>query len=97
MTKRETLPDDEADLTLDKMLDLVTPENQHGLLWDIPPGNEFGALFEAFCEATEAEPLVAPSADDLNRLRTRSEAYRNDPSSAIPLEEALERIERTLE
>lgn len=31
----------ERELTLDEMLDLVTPENQHGLLdWGPPVGNE---------------------------------------------------------
>lgn len=31
----------ERELTLDEMLDLVTPENQHGLLdWGPPMGNE---------------------------------------------------------
>ena len=45
------------------------------------------------------EIRVEPPLTDAERslLRTRSDAYRANPGAAIPIEEALERIERSLD
>jgi len=55
MSGREELPDDEVDLTLDEMLDLVTPENQHGSLWEVSADSELCALLDAPGESSGAD------------------------------------------
>ncbi len=46
-------------------------------------------LWESLADETEAFPLTEPQAEELDR---RLEAYRDDPSSAIPWRQALDEI-----
>ena len=47
-------------------------------------------------EANDAPHLVAVPEAQLEVVKRRSEAYQANPNAAVPLEEALERIERSL-
>ncbi len=54
-------------------------------------------LWDSIAVEAERDPELLPITDEQRSvLRRRSEAYRKDPSAAIPLDEALERIERSL-
>jgi len=44
----------------------------------------------------QAEDTRLPTPFELSLLRRRSDEYRRDPGRAVPLEEALDRIERML-
>lgn len=54
-------------------------------------------LWDSVAADAHAEPERVP-VSDAQRLEVlrRSEAYRQNPGAAVPLEDALERIERTL-
>jgi len=47
-------------------------------------------------EATAHPDRLPPDEAQRSEIRRRSEAYRQNPGAAVPLEEALERIERSL-
>lgn len=47
-------------------------------------------------EANENPQRLTVAEAQLELLKRRSEAYRANPGAAVPLEEALERIERSL-
>ena len=58
-------------------------------------------LAEDLWDSVAAEAAAHPDRlplDEAQRseIRRRSEAYRQNPGAAVPLEEALERIERSL-
>ena len=55
-------------------------------------------LWDSVAEEANADPSLLPVTEaQRSLLRSRSEAYRRNPGAAIPLEEALERIERSLD
>ena len=55
-------------------------------------------LWDSVADEANADPSRLPlTAGQRSLLRRRSEAYRRNPGAAIPLEEALERIERSLD
>ncbi|HEX8243986.1 MAG TPA: addiction module protein [Longimicrobium sp.] len=55
-------------------------------------------LWDSVADEANAEPLRLPlSEGQRTLLHSRSEAYRRNPEAVIPLEEALERIERSLD
>jgi putative addiction module component (TIGR02574 family) len=57
-----------------------------------------GDLWDSIAAEAEDDPRLLPVTEEQKSLlRRRSEAYRRDPGAAIPLDEALERIERGLE
>jgi putative addiction module component (TIGR02574 family) len=47
-------------------------------------------------EAADHPEVLAPSASEQREILRRSEAYRADPASAVPLEDVLKRIEREM-
>lgn len=47
-------------------------------------------------EANEAPQRLTVAEAQLGLVKRRSEAFQANPNSAVPLEEALERIERSL-
>lgn len=54
-------------------------------------------LWDSIAADAEAKPEVLPLSDAQRaEIRRRSGAYRKNPSSARPLEEALTRIEQSL-
>ncbi len=54
-------------------------------------------LWDSIAAETAAEPTrLAPSREQRQELLRRSEAHRKNPGEAVPLEEALEQIERSL-
>ena len=55
-------------------------------------------LWDSVADDVNADPSRLPLSDaQRSLLRSRSEAYRRNPGAAIPLDEALERIERSLD
>ncbi|HEX9935535.1 MAG TPA: addiction module protein [Longimicrobium sp.] len=55
-------------------------------------------LWDSVADDVNADPSRLPLSDaHRSLLRSRSEAYRRNPGAAIPLDEALERIERSLD
>jgi putative addiction module component (TIGR02574 family) len=55
-------------------------------------------LWESVADEVNADPSRLPlSAAQRTLLHSRSEAYRRNPGAAIPLDEALDRIERSLD
>lgn len=55
-------------------------------------------LWDSVADEANADPARMPvTSAQRSLLRSRSEAYRRNPGAAIPLEEALERIERSLD
>lgn len=99
-SSRATSRDAVEELSLDEMLDRVTPDNLHGLLdWGCGVGKEWWGMAE------DGEPPggyddsgsdVPVSDEQLRIVRSRSEAYRRNPGAAADLDEALARIERGL-
>jgi putative addiction module component (TIGR02574 family) len=56
-----------------------------------------GDLWDSIAAEAERDPSLLPLTEEQKSLiRRRSEAHRRDPGAAIPLDEALERIERGL-
>lgn len=54
-------------------------------------------LWDSVAAEANEDPQCLPVAEtQLDVLARRSEAYRQNPGAAVPLEEALERIERSL-
>ena len=54
-------------------------------------------LCDSVADEVNADPSRLPITDaQRSLLRRRSEAYRRNPGAAIPLDEALDRIERSL-
>lgn len=54
-------------------------------------------LWDSVADEVNAEPSRLPLLDAQRTiLHSRSEAYRRNPGAAIPLDEALDRIERSL-
>jgi putative addiction module component (TIGR02574 family) len=54
-------------------------------------------LWDSVADEVNADPSRLPLTDaQRTLLRSRSEAYRRNPGAAIPLDEALDRIERSL-
>jgi putative addiction module component (TIGR02574 family) len=55
-------------------------------------------LWESVAEEANADPSRLPMTEpQRNLVRSRTEECRQNPSAAFPLEEALERIERSLD
>jgi putative addiction module component (TIGR02574 family) len=55
-------------------------------------------LWDSVADEANADPARMPvTSAQRSLLRSRSEAYRRNPGAAVPLEEALERIERSLD
>jgi putative addiction module component (TIGR02574 family) len=55
-------------------------------------------LWDSVADEANADPSrMPPTSAQRSLLRSRSEAYRRNPGAAVPLEEALERIERSLD
>jgi putative addiction module component (TIGR02574 family) len=54
-------------------------------------------LVQDLWDSIATEPEVLPPTDEQRQeLTRRSEAHRKNPEAAIPLDDALERIERSL-
>jgi putative addiction module component (TIGR02574 family) len=53
-------------------------------------------LVEDLWDSVAAEANADPDRLPMSEVLRRSDAYRRNPGAAIPLEEALERIERSL-
>jgi putative addiction module component (TIGR02574 family) len=54
-------------------------------------------LWDSVAAEAASHPERLPVSEAQRReIRRRSEAYRRDPGAAVPLEEALESIERSL-
>jgi putative addiction module component (TIGR02574 family) len=54
-------------------------------------------LWDSVADEVNDDPSRLPLSDgERTLLRSRSEAYRRNPGIAIPLDEALDRIERSL-
>ena len=54
-------------------------------------------LWDSVAADAHANPAVLPVSDaQRQEILRRSEAYRQNPGAAVPLDEALERIERSL-
>lgn len=54
-------------------------------------------LWDSIAAEANAQPdRLPPSESERRVVRRRSEAYRKNPGAALPLEEAMERIERSL-
>ena len=74
-------------ITVSDLLHLSVPERLH-LVED---------LWDSIAAEAAAEPERLPIDSSLRQeLRRRSEAYRANPQAAIPLDEALDDIERSL-
>lgn len=54
-------------------------------------------LWDSIAEANDSPERLPLSEAQRRTILRRSEAQRNDPGAAVPLEEALERIERSLD
>ena len=55
-------------------------------------------LWDSIAADADGSPAGLPISEERRaEILHRSEAHRRDPGAAIPLDEALERIERTLE
>ena len=55
-------------------------------------------LWDSVADEVNADPSRIPLTEAQRLLlRSRSEAYRQNPGAAIPLDEALDRIERSLD
>lgn len=54
-------------------------------------------LWDSVADEVNADPSRLPLSEaQRSLLQSRSEAYRRNPGAAIPLDEALDRIERSL-
>jgi putative addiction module component (TIGR02574 family) len=54
-------------------------------------------LWDSIAAEAAIDPRRLPLSDwQMQELQRRSELYRTNPESAVPLEEVLERIERSL-
>jgi putative addiction module component (TIGR02574 family) len=54
-------------------------------------------LWDSIAAEAEHDPRLLPVTEEQKSLlRRRSESYRRNPGAAIPLDEALARIERSL-
>ena len=54
-------------------------------------------LWDSVAAEANADPTLVPVSDaQRSEILRRSEAYRQNPGAAVPLDEALARIERSL-